>query len=346
MASMSTAPTAILSREWRLARRPTGAPSESDVELVETVLGRPGPGELLVRNTAMSVEPYMWGRMAGTADYVEPFAIGAPMSGRAVGVIEHSEDPSLPPGTTVLHEAGWREAALLPATEVQAVPAGSVPPGAWLGALGIPGFTAYVGLLDIAHCRPGDTVFVSAAAGAVGSAVVQVARAMGCTVIGSAGSAAKVRFLLDELGLDAAFDYHDGPLRDALAAALERAGQDGLDVYFDNVGGEHLEAAIRRMRDHGRIALCGAISTYAGGVPGPRNLLVAIWRRLRIEGFIATDHTERRPSFERVMAGWLADGRIRNVETVRTGGIAAAFSAFTGLLEGRDIGKTVVALGE
>jgi len=343
-ATPSTTVTTTVSREWRLARRPTGTPTESDVELAETVLGPPRAGEVLVRNTVMSVEPYMWGRMAGSADYAEPFAIGAPMSGRTVGVVELSADPSLPPGTTVVHDAGWREAALLPVDAVRAVPAGSVPPSAWLGALGIPGFTAYVGLLDVARCRPGETVFVSAAAGAVGSAVAQLAKAMGCTVIGSAGSAAKVRFLLDELGLDAAFDYHDGSVRDGLGGALERAGQDGLDVYFDNVGGEHLEAAIRRMRDHGRITLCGAISTYGGGTPGPRNLLLAIWHRLRIEGFIATDHDDRRPSFERVMARWLADGRIRNVETVRTGGIGAAFTAFTGLLAGRDIGKTVVAL--
>ena len=336
--------TTITSHEWRLLKRPGDTPTEADVELVETSLAPPGPGEVLVRNLVMSVEPYMWGRMAGTADYVEPYELGAAMTGRAVGVVEQSADPAVPVGTRVVHDAGWREAAVLPAAQVRPVPDSDRPASEWLGALGIPGFTAYVGLFDVARCRPGDTVFVSAAAGAVGSTVAQLAKASGCTVIGSAGSAAKVEFLTSELGLDAAFDYHDGPVRTALAGALERAGAAALDVYFDNVGGEHLEAAIRRMRDHGRIALCGAISTYGARVPGPGNLLLAIWRRLRLEGFIATDHEARRPEFERVMSGWLAAGRIRNVETVRTGGIGAAFSAFLGLLSGSDVGKTVVAL--
>jgi len=336
--------TTTTSREWRLIRRPGDAPSEADVELIEATLDAPGAGEVLVRNQVMSVEPYMWGRMAGTAEYVEPYPVGAAMAGRAVGVVEQSGEPSLPVGATVLHDAGWREAAVLPARDVRAVPAGDRPPSTWLGALGIPGFTAYVGLLDIARCRPGDTVFVSAAAGAVGSTVAQLAKASGCTVIGSAGSAEKVRFLTEDLGLDAAFDYHDGPVRTALAGALERAGESAIDVYFDNVGGEQLESAIRRMRDYGRITLCGAISTYGGRVPGPGNLLLAIWRRLRLEGFIATDHAARQPEFERVMSGWLASGRIRNVETVRTGGIATAFNAFLGLLDGSDVGKTVVAL--
>jgi hypothetical protein len=210
--------------------------------------------------------------------------------------------------------------------------------------MGLTGLTAYVGLVDIARCSPGDTVFVSAAAGAVGSTAAQVAKAMGCTVIGSAGSAAKVAFLLDELGLDAAFSHRDGSVRSGLSAALARIGADGLDVYFDNVGGEHLEAAIRRMRDFGRIALCGAISTYGNRVPGPGNLLLAIWRRLRLEGFIATDHVARRPAFERTMARWLREGRVRSVETVRTGGIAAAFPAMLGMLRGQDVGKTVVTL--
>ena len=335
-----------VSREWRLVRRPVDRPSHDDVELVETKLAAPQDGEVLVRNVAMSVEPYMWGRMAGSADYVEPFELGEPMTGAAVGVVERSADGAPPVGSLVLHEAGWREAAVLPVGEIRALPATDLPPSVWLGALGIPGLTAYVGLLDIARCRPGDTVLVSAAAGAVGSTVAQIAKAMGCTVIGSAGSPAKIRFLLEELHLDAAFDYHDAPLRTALAGALERAGQDGIDVYFDNVGGEQLEAAIRRMRDHGRITLCGAIATYGRRAPGPSNLLVAIWRRLRLEGFIASDHAARRPEFERVMRGWLRTGRIRSVETLRGGGIAAAFPAFLGLLDGSDLGKTVVDLRE
>ncbi len=218
-----------------------------------------------------------------------------------------------------------------------------VPASAWLGALGLPGLTSYVGLLQIAECRPGDTVFVSAAAGGVGSTAAQIAKGMGCTVIGSAGSAAKVELKSGKLGLDAAFDYREG-VRTGCPAHSNTTGEDGVDVYFDNVGGEQLEAAIRRMRDHGRVALCGAISTYGERVPGPSNLLLAIWRRLRLEGFIATDHMARRPQFERVMARWLRDGRVQNLETVRGGGITEAFPALLRMLRGQDVGKTVVTL--
>jgi NADPH-dependent curcumin reductase CurA len=332
------------SREWRLVRRPSGTPDASDVELVEVELPAPGAGAVLVRNTVMSVEPYMWGRMTGQADYAEPYALGAAMGGHAVGTVVESGAPELPVGTAVLHEAGWREVALLAASEVRALAEPDIAPSAWLGAMGLTGLTAYVGLFDVARCRPGDVVFVSAAAGAVGSTVAQLAKATGCRVIGSAGSPAKVEFLIDKLGLDAAFDYHDGGARAGLSAALERLGEDGLDIYFDNVGGEHLESAIRRMRDFGRITLCGAISTYGARVPGPGNLLLAIWRRLRLEGFIATDHVERRPAFERAMARWLREGRVQSVETVRGDDITDAFPAMLGMLRGEDVGKTVVSL--
>jgi len=332
------------SREWHLVRRPVGTPSPDDVELVEVHVQSPARGEVVVSNVAMSVEPYMWGRMTG-AGPTTPYELGAPMAGHAVGTIVESAHPELTEGTLVLHEAGWRECAVLPADRVRVLDQPDLPSTVWLAALGTTGFTAYVGLLHVAACRPGDTVFVSAAAGAVGSTVAQIAKAMGCTVVGSAGSAAKVAFLLESLGIDAAFDYHDSSLRTSLADALERAGVDGIDVYFDNVGGEHLEAAIRRMRDFGRIALCGAISTY-GDRPaaGPRNLLTAIWRRLQLTGFIIYDHEARRPEFERVMGGWLRGGRVRSVETVRTGGIGQAFPALLGLLGGADLGKTVVEL--
>jgi NADPH-dependent curcumin reductase CurA len=334
----------VHSREWRLVRRPSGTPDESDVALVDADVPPPRPGEVLVRNVAMSVEPYMWGRMTGQADYAEPYQLGCAMTGHAVGTVVDSGVPDLPVGTRVLHEAGWRELAVLPGDRVRVLGEPDLPPTAWLGAMGLTGLTAYVGLFDVAQCRPGDTVFVSAAAGAVGSTVAQLAKATGCRVIGSAGSPEKVEFLTEKLGVDAAFDYHDGPVRSGLAAALDRLGADGLDVYFDNVGGEHLEAAIRRMRDFGRIALCGAISTYGNRVPGPSNLLLAIWHRLRLEGFIATDHLDRRPAFERAMVRWLREGRVQSVETVRGSGIAGAFDALLGMLRGQDIGKTVVTL--
>ena len=331
------------SREWRLVRRPVDRPTISDVQLVDVELAAPGAGEVLVRNSAMSVEPYMWGRMAGAADYAAPYQLGAAMTGHAVGTVVASGTLDIPVGATVLHESGWREAALLPGPHVRVLDDGPAPASAWLGALGLPGLTAYVGLLLVAQCRPGDTVFVSAAAGGVGSTAAQIAKAMGCRVIGSAGSPAKVDVLTAKLGLDAAFSYRNG-VRDGLSRALESAGEDGIDVYFDNVGGEHLEAAIRRLRDGGRIALCGAISTYGARVPGPSNLLLAIWRRLRLEGFIATDYLSRRPEFERAMGRWLSEGRVHNLETVRSGGITEAFDAFLGMLTGQDVGKTVVTL--
>jgi NADPH-dependent curcumin reductase CurA len=332
------------SRQWHLVRRPAGPPDHSDVQLVEVELPGLQPGEVLVHNTAMSVEPYMWGRMTGQADYAAPYAVGEVMAGHAVGTVVESAAPEVSVGTPVLHESGWREFAVLPAAAVRPLGHPELPASSWLGAMGLTGFTAYIGLVDVARCRPGETVFVSAAAGAVGSTVAQLAKLTGCRVIGSAGSPAKVEFLTDKLGLDAAFDYHAGGARAGLSAALEQIGADGIDVYFDNVGGEHLESAIRRMRDFGRVTLCGAISTYGNRVAGPGNLLLAIWRRLRLEGFIATDHLDRRPEFERAMARWLREGRVQSVETVRGGGIAAAFDALLGMLAGQDVGKTVVTL--
>jgi hypothetical protein len=205
----------------------------------------------------------------------------------------------------------------------------------------MPGLTAYVGLLDIACMRPGDRVFVSAAAGAVGSLAGQIARLRGASrVVGSAGSAAKVAYLA-ELGFDAGFDYHDGPVRDALALAAP----DGIDVYFDNVGGDHLAAAIDRMRLHGRAALCGMISVYNAGVPvpGPANLPLTIGKRLTLRGFLVLDHEDRRPEFDAEMSGWLRDGKVRFDETV-VDGIANAPEAFIGMLRGGNTGKMVIHL--
>ncbi|MCW2621743.1 MAG: hypothetical protein JWL64_1345 [Frankiales bacterium] len=334
------------SREWHLVRRPNGRPAPEDVALVDAQVPDPAPGQLLVRNEVMSVEPYMRGRMSDTPSYAEPYALGAAMTGHAVGTVVASRVPGVEEGARVLHEKGWRDLALLQEGEARVLPDLGVPPSSWLGAMGLTGFTAYVGLLTVAAAKPGDTVLVSAAAGAVGATAAQIAKAMGCTVIGSAGSEEKVRYLVDELGLDAAFSYRAGPVRKELAAAIERSGSDGLDVYFDNVGGEQLECALRHMRIGGRLALCGAIATYDATepVPGPRNLLLLIWRRLRMEGFLVGDHEARRPAFERVMGGWLADGRVRSVETVHEGGLPAAFDAFLAMLDGSNVGKMVVPL--
>lgn len=350
------------SREWHLVRRPVGTPTDEDVRLLEVEVPDPAPGEVLIRNTVMSVEPYMRGRMSERPSYTQPYALNAPMTGHAVGRVAASAAESIPEGTLVRHERGWREYALLPASEVEPLADDSrIPDAAYLGALGLTGMTAYVGLLHVGRCEPGDTVLISAAAGAVGATAGQIAKAMGCTVVGSAGSPEKIRLLTDELGFDAAFSHREPSVRDALAAALDRAGAGvgrgfaggtpaggggGVGVYFDNVGGEQLEAAIRVMRTFGRIVLCGAVSVYNATepVPGPRNLLLMIWRRLRMEGFLLSDHEDARAAFERDMTRWLLDGTLRDVGTAFPGGVEAAWPAFLAMLRGGTVGKTTVRL--
>jgi NADPH-dependent curcumin reductase CurA len=332
------------SREWQLARRPDGKPTNEDVVLVEVQVPGADPGQVVVRNTALSVEPYMWGRMTGESDYTTPFALNTAMLGHAIGVVVESAAAETPVGATVLHEAGWREYAVLDAAAVRVVDVDGIPATAWLGVLGLTGFTAWAGLHRVAKCRPGDTIFASAAAGGVGSTVVQLARALGCTVIGSAGSAEKLAYLRDELEVDAVFSHRSPSIRDALSAALAEAGQDGIDVYFDNVGGEQLECAIRKMHQHGRIALCGALSTYGKRSPGPSNLLLAIWRELTLEGFLVGSHEAARAEFEAEMLDLLRAGSVRPVETPRAGGIEVCFEAFLAMLDGADLGKTVVML--
>jgi NADPH-dependent curcumin reductase CurA len=329
------------SREIHLAARPVGEPKPTDFALAEVELPDPGPGELLVRNSFMSVDPYMRGRMNDTRSYVAPFELGAPLDGGAVGEVVGSADDRFPEGRHVLHQLGWREYALVPADQAREIDPELAPASAYLGVLGMPGLTAYVGLLEIAALRDGETVFVSGGAGAVGSLVGQIAKVKGCQVIGSAGSPEKVAHLKDDLGFDAAFDYHDGDVR----ALLADAAQDGIDVYFDNVGGDHLEAALAVMRPFGRIALCGAISVYNATepAPGPRNLPAAIGRRLTLRGFIVSDHFDRFPDFVRDVGGWLREGKISYRETV-VEGIERAPEAFIGVLRGENLGKMVVKL--
>jgi NADPH-dependent curcumin reductase CurA len=331
----------VTCRQIHLAARPIGAPKPGDFKLAEVELPEPGEGEVLVRNRWMSVDPYMRGRMNDTQSYVPSFQIDQPLQGGAVGEVVACADGSLEVGQPVLHMHGWREYAVIPAAQAQPVDADAAPPQAYLGVLGMPGLTAYVGITDIAALKDGETVFVSGAAGAVGSVAGQIAKARGCTVIGSAGSPEKVAFLRDELGFDAAFDYHDGPV----AEQLTEAAPDGIDVYFDNVGGEHLEAAIGATRDFGRIAMCGAISLYNATEipPGPRNVVMAIPRRLTLKGFIISDHFDRMPDFVRDVGGWLREGKIQYRETV-VEGLDNAPDAFIGLLRGDNIGKMLVKL--
>jgi NADPH-dependent curcumin reductase CurA len=330
------------SREIQLAARPQGEPKPSDFRLAEVQVPDPGPGELLVRNRWMSVDPYMRGRMNDVKSYVPPFALDAPLDGGAVGEVVAAGDERFSEGQMVVHQLGWREFAVVPAEQARPVDADLAPASAYLGVLGMPGLTAYVGLLDIAQLRDGETVFVSAAAGAVGSVAGQVAKLHGCPTVGSAGSEEKVAFLKEELGFDAAFNYRDGDVR----KLLNQAAPDGIDVYFDNVGGEHLEAALFALRQQGRVAMCGAISVYnaTSPEPGPRNLTMAVGKRLTLRGFIVSDHFDRFPDFAREVGGALAEGKIRYRETV-VEGIERAPDAFIGLLRGQNTGKMVVRLG-
>ena len=329
-------------RQIQLASRPQGWPTHDNFDLVPVELPDPGPGEVLVRNTVMSVDPYMRGRMNDVKSYVPPFQIGEPLDGGAVGEVVASGDDTLRVGDTVMHGLGWREHALLPAAQVRKVDASAVPASAYLGVLGMPGLTAYTGLTRIAGLKEGDSVFVSGAAGAVGSVVGQLARNLGASrVVGSAGSPEKVAYLTEELGFDSAFDYHDGPVVKQLA---EHA-PDGVDVYFDNVGGEHLEGAIAHMNDFGRIAMCGAISQYNAdtAAPGPRNIWLAVTRRLTLRGFIVTDHNDLAKEYLPRAAGWVADGSLKFRETY-VDGLDRAVDAFLGLHKGENIGKMLVRL--
>ncbi|AAZ55909.1 NADP-dependent oxidoreductase [Thermobifida fusca] len=332
-------------REFHLIARPQGEPAVTDFALVTRTLPDPGPGELLVRNLVLSVDPYMRGKMSGVRTYTDPYELNAPMEGGAVGVVEASTDPAVPTGTLVVHNAGWRSHALLPASRVRPLPADSpVDPSVYLGALGMPGLTAYVGLRHKAGIREGDTVFVSGAAGAVGSMVGQLAALYGARrVIGSAGSPEKVAYLRDELGFDAAFDYRAAPVREQLADAAP----DGIDVYFDNVGGDHLEAAIACANDFARFAICGAISGYnATSAPrAPRNLFQIVTKRLTLRGFIVSDEPHLAEEFQREVAPAVADGRIKVRETV-VEGLERTPEAFISMLRGGNIGKMVVRVAE
>jgi NADPH-dependent curcumin reductase CurA len=326
--------------EVRLASRPVGAPVLADFEVVEVDLPAPGPGQLLVRNAAISVDPYMRGRMSEAKSYAAPYRLGRAMHGAAVGEVVESAADGFAPGDWVLHGLGWRTHAVLEAPMAMKIDAGLAPPSAYLGVLGMPGLTAYVGLLHIAGLRDGDTVFVSGAAGAVGSLVGQLAKLRGAgRVIGSAGSATKVAHLVDDLGFDAAFNYKDGPVREQLAVAAP----DGIQVYFDNVGGDHLEAAIDAAVVHARFAICGMISQYNATEPppGPRNMGQLVAKRLSIRGFLVSDHNDLRDQFLAEVAPLVHNGGIHYDETV-VDGIRNAPQAFLDLLAGRNTGKMVV----
>jgi hypothetical protein len=332
------------SREIRLRSRPVGMPKTDDFELAETTVGDPAAGEVLVRNIWMSVDPYMRGRMMGLRDsYVPPFEIGRPLEGGSVGQVVRSRSDGFTVGEYVMGMLGWREWYSSDGRGLMKIDPRIAPIQSFLGALGMPGLTAYVGLLKTASLKDGETVFVSAASGAVGSIACQIAKAKGCFVIGSAGSDDKVAWLESEAGVDAAFNYRKAK---TIGEELARVAPNGIDVYFENVGGEHLEAALAHMRPFGRIALCGMIAQYNATEPppGPRTLLNAIPKRVRLEGFIVSDHFDMLPDFQADMAKWIGAGKIRWRETV-VEGIENAPEAFLGLFRGENLGKMLVRIG-
>jgi len=340
MSDTPTLPSA--GREWRLLSRPVGVPEPKDFELAEAEIRQPGPGQVLVRNEYLSVDPYMRSRMSAAKSYVAPFELGKAMQGGAVGEVVASEAEGIAVGDHVLHFGGWREYATFDAKQAVKVDADAAHLSTYLGVLGMTGLTAYAGLLRIASFKEGDTVFVSGAAGAVGSQVGQIAKLKGAArVIGSAGSDEKVKLLVEEYGFDAAFNYKEGPVSEQLRAAAP----DGIDVYFDNVGGGHLEAAIGSLNRGGRIAVCGMISVYNSTepVPGPKNLARLIATRGRIEGFLVGDHYDLQPQFVEEVGPWVASGELKYRETV-VEGIENNLEAFLGVLRGDNTGKMIVKL--
>jgi len=306
---------ALQNREIRLVSRPAGWPEPANFELVEVPLREPADGEVLVRNTHMSLDPYMRGRMRDTKSYVPPFAIGEVLTGAAVGFVVASRDAAVAPGSWVLHDRGWREYALGPAKSFQPIDPSQAPPSAFLGVLGMPGLTAFVGLYDIGAFKPSDVVFVSSAAGAVGSLAGQLAKVKGATVIGSAGSAAKAAYLKEELGFDGAFNYKDGDI----SKRLNELAPNGIDLYFDNV-----------------------ISQYNEATHGPKNLAMIVGKRLTMRGFIIIDHFTRIGDFVAEVAPLLQSGRVKFPESF-VDGLENAPQAFIDLLRGgKYLGKVVV----
>jgi NADPH-dependent curcumin reductase CurA len=321
-------------------------PSESDFELAETQAPEPRKGEVLVRNIFMSVDPYMRGRMYDKPSYVPPFELSKPLEGGCIGEVTVSESEKFRTGDIVLGTKGWREYFLSDGSDLTKIDPTVAPIQSFLGVLGMPGMTAYVGLLDIGRPKEGETVFVSAASGAVGSVVCQIAKIKGCRVVGSAGSDDKIAWLLDTVGIDSAINYKKYGNARELGMELGKLCPNGLDIYYDNVGGEHLETALDHMNPFGRIVLCGMISLYnaAGRQPGPGNLFLAVTKRLTLQGFIVMDHMDRQNQFYADMGKWIREGRIKWKETT-VEGIENAPKAFLGLFTGENLGKMLVKIG-
>ena len=326
-------------KQWVLASRPNGQPTVENFRFEEVELPELSDGQILVENTFASVDPYMRGRMNDVESYIEPFQIDEPLTGTAVGVVTESRSNKFKVGDTVRHFAGWRTHAVLNEDQAEQIDTNLAPAEAYLGILGQTGLTAYVGLTAVGEMRDGDIVFISGAAGAVGSVAGQIAKHLGAAkVIGSAGSPEKVDYLTG-IGYDEAFNYKDGDVNGQLA----KAAPDGVDVYFDNVGGDHLEAAIQNANTFGRIAMCGAIAQYndTEPAPGPRNLGLSIGKCLTLRGFVVGQYTHLAKEFQEKIAPLVVDGSIKYASTVREG-IQNMPSAFLELFEGGNTGKMIV----
>ena len=333
--------TTLISREIRLASRPTGFPTAANFTLAQTKLPPLQDRQVLVRNLFMSVDPYMRGRMNAGKSYVPPFELGHVLDGGAVGEVVASNAKEFKPGDAVLSSFGWREYVVAAPAELHLVSRDLQPLSVYLGALGMTGLTAWAGLNSL-EIKAGDILLVSGAAGAVGGMVGQLAKLRGCRVIGSAGSPEKVRFLREECGFDHAFNYKTGPALEQLNVAAP----EGIDVYFDNVGGEMLEAALSALRVHGRIIACGGISGYNEEKPrpGPSNLFCMVTKRLTMKGIMVFDWLDRQAAFEKEVGGYFKAGQVKHKETV-VDGIEKAVDAFLGLFAGKNVGKMVVRLG-
>ena len=324
------------SREIHLVKRPNGMPAPEDFAMVETDVADAADGEVLVQNLYMSVDPAMRPRLTAGQELNEA------MMGGALGRVVQSKHPDFAVGDLVTNRNGFREFFVSNGQGLARLAADpDLPVIAYMHAMGMTGFTAYGGILHIGQLKDGEQVFVSTAAGAVGSIAAQIAKIKGCYVVGSTGSADKAAWLKDEVGLDAVINYKEQPIR----KALEEATPKGVDVYFDNVGGDHLEAALRRMNTLGRIPVCGFISGYNSGHSNVSNLSNIIYSRVMLRGFVGTDFLHLHDQFLTDMAGWLKAGKIKTQQTVLNG-IENAPAAMIGLMEGRNAGKMLVKLAE
>jgi len=331
-------------RQWLLASRPEGTPTMENFELVETAVPEPAPGEVVVRTLYLSVDPYMRGRMRDAESYAEPWNVGEPMQAGVVGEVVEANTPDYEPGTLVTGQLEWADYSTASPSELREVDPDVAPITTALGVLGLTGLTAYFGLLEVGEPNPGDTVVVSGAAGAVGSVVGQIAKLDGCRVVGTAGSDAKTEFLTEELGFDAAINYKT---TEDIRATLAEATPNGVDVYFDNVGGEITDAVFDRLNVDARVAVCGQIALYnlEERPTGPRKLGTLIQKRAKVEGLLVSDFATRWSEAGQRLGRWVAEGKLTNRETV-TDGLENAPGAFLGLFEGENVGKQLVKVAE